>query len=85
MPTVPYKRIFGAHVALGEGRYRWRHDQVLEAVADTICAGIQQSRHQPPRRQNITFIRAGEKQPKVLAGLLSSACDWRLKADLGKR
>lgn len=45
--------------ALGEGRYRWRHDQVLKAVADTVRIRIQQSRHQPPASQNITFIRAG--------------------------
>ncbi|XP_030646983.1 5-hydroxytryptamine receptor 3C-like [Chanos chanos] len=29
--------------ALGEGRYRWHHDQVLKAVPDKICTGNQQS------------------------------------------
>ncbi|XP_072560565.1 uncharacterized protein [Paramormyrops kingsleyae] len=74
--------------ALGEGRYRWRHDQVLKAVADTVCAGIQQSKRQPIARPNIVFVRAGEKpqsQSKAPAGLLSSAGDWQLKADLGRQ
>ncbi|RXN21104.1 reverse transcriptase [Labeo rohita] len=74
--------------ALGEGRYRWRHDQVLKAVADTICAGIQQIKHQPPARPYIVFVRAGEKpqsQPKVPADLLSTAGDWQLKVDLGRQ
>nr|XP_057943465.1 uncharacterized protein LOC131138512 [Doryrhamphus excisus] len=74
--------------ALGEGRYTWRHDQVLKAVADTICTGIQQSKHQPPVRQNITFVRAGEKHPaghKVPTGLLATARDWKLRVDLGRQ
>ncbi|KAI2654633.1 hypothetical protein H4Q32_011403 [Labeo rohita] len=74
--------------ALGEGRYRWRHDQVLKAVADTICAGIQQIKHQPLARPYIVFVRAGEKpqsQPKVPGDLLSTAGNWQLKVDLGRQ
>ena len=26
--------------ALGEGRYRWRHDQVLKSIAESISQGI---------------------------------------------
>ena len=26
--------------ALGEGRYRWRHDQVLKTIAESICSAI---------------------------------------------
>ncbi|KAJ4939518.1 hypothetical protein JOQ06_028966, partial [Pogonophryne albipinna] len=33
--------------ALGEGRYRWRHDQVLKSVAEAIAAGIESD---PPSR-----------------------------------
>ncbi|KAI2644199.1 Renalase [Labeo rohita] len=74
--------------ALGKGRYRWRHDQVLKAVADTICAGIQQIKHQPLARPYNVFVRAGEKpqsHPKVPADLLSTAGDWQLKVDLGRQ
>ncbi|XP_076860736.1 uncharacterized protein LOC143513938 [Brachyhypopomus gauderio] len=74
--------------ALGEGRYTWRHDQVLKAVSDTICTRIQQTKCQLPGRHNITFIRAGEKPQvahKAPTGLLASANDWQLKVDLGKQ
>ena len=36
--------------ALGDGRYRWRHDQVLRTVADTVHAAI---------RANITSLKRG--------------------------
>lgn len=35
-------------IALGEGRYRWRHNQFLKAVADSICrCGLQSQREIP--------------------------------------
>ncbi|KAK0146506.1 hypothetical protein N1851_014169 [Merluccius polli] len=48
--------------ALGEGRYRWRHDQVLKVLADFICTAIQHSKTQVAPKQSITFIRAGQKE-----------------------
>lgn len=66
--------------ALGEGRYRWRHDQVLKAVADTVRIRIQQSRHQPRQVRTSPSSGQGEKplsQCKVPTGLLSSAHDWQ--------
>lgn len=42
--------------ALGEGRYRWHHDQVLRAVADTICTGISHSKQQHPTKCTITYV-----------------------------
>ncbi|XP_049337547.1 uncharacterized protein LOC125802987 [Astyanax mexicanus] len=74
--------------ALGEGRYTWRHDQVLKAIADAVCSGIKESKHQLPQKRSITFIRAGEKPHvvhKVSSGLLTTAYDWQLKADLGRQ
>uniref|UniRef100_A0A3B3RKF3 Uncharacterized protein n=1 Tax=Paramormyrops kingsleyae TaxID=1676925 RepID=A0A3B3RKF3_9TELE len=61
--------------ALGEGRYRWCHDQVLRALADTVSVAI-------------TSNKAGEKaqqQPSSSRGLLSTACDWKLQVDLGRQ
>ncbi|XP_061896833.1 uncharacterized protein LOC133645919 [Entelurus aequoreus] len=74
--------------ALGEGRYRWRHDQVLKALADSICAAIQNSKSQAAPKQSITFIRAGQKasrQPNFSGGLLATARDWQLHVDLGRQ
>ncbi|KAI4881117.1 hypothetical protein NFI96_003824 [Prochilodus magdalenae] len=42
--------------ALGDGRYRWRHDQVLQAVADFICTGIINSKRQHPSKCTIAFV-----------------------------
>ncbi len=44
--------------ALGEGRYRWCHDQVLRSLADTISTAIQDSKNLHAPRQYIFFIRA---------------------------
>ncbi|CAJ1075238.1 LOW QUALITY PROTEIN: uncharacterized protein LOC109089580 [Xyrichtys novacula] len=74
--------------ALGDGRYRWRHDQVLKAVADTICSGITSSKQQHPSKTSIAFVRAGETpQPprKTQGGLLATARDWQLLVDLGRQ
>ena len=73
--------------ALADGRYRWRHDQVLRAVADSIATAINtiKGHHKP---KTIMFLRAGEKpniQPRAKSGLLTSATDWRLEVDLGKQ
>ncbi len=74
--------------ALGDGRYRWRHDQVLRALADTITAAIQSSKSQQPSKHTISFVRAGEKaqqQPRSPGGLLANARDWHLQVDLGRQ
>ncbi len=71
--------------ALGEGRYRWRHDQVLKAIAEAIAVGVEWAKRSRPSKQAITFIRAGE-QPrpaaKTSAGILATARDWQLLVDL---
>ncbi|XP_039504261.1 uncharacterized protein LOC120460516 [Pimephales promelas] len=72
--------------ALGDGRYRWRHDQILKAVADAICIGINISKQHHPTKSAIAFVRAGEKpQPprKTQGGVLAKARDWHLLVDLG--
>ncbi|XP_049897834.1 uncharacterized protein LOC126388657 [Epinephelus moara] len=74
--------------ALGDGRYRWRHDQVLRVIAEVISTGISTSKHQQPTRQSIAFVRAGEKPQQCRSqagGLLATARDWQLKVDLGRQ
>jgi len=69
--------------ALGEGRYHWRHDQVLKAIADTICSGIS------PQVSPTLAVRAGEKPTTTarttFSGLLAAAQYWELNVDLGKQ
>ena len=73
--------------ALGDGRYRWRHDQVLRAIADTICTGIKNSKLQQPTKSLIAFVRAEKLQPskKTQGGLLTTSRDWQLLVDLGRQ
>ncbi|GAA6088619.1 uncharacterized protein LOC109140547, partial [Tachysurus ichikawai] len=47
--------------ALGEGRYHWRHDQVLITIAESIQATINNCWKSKNPKQTICFIRAGEK------------------------
>lgn len=42
--------------ALGDGRYRWRHDQVLKAVAESINTAINQNKRLQPPRREISFV-----------------------------
>ncbi|XP_041920594.1 uncharacterized protein LOC121684601 [Alosa sapidissima] len=73
--------------ALGEGRYRWRHDQVLKAVAESIAKAITTTKNYS-KPQSIRFHRAGEKptiQARARSGLLTTATDWQLEVDLGKQ
>lgn len=59
--------------ALGDGRHRWRPDQVLETIAESICSAITSSRRSKPSKQTRSFIRAIEKPrtaPEATSGLL---------------
>jgi len=75
--------------ALGEGHYRWRHDQGLKAIADTICSGITHCKRLHSVKKTIAFVRAVEKPTPAAratsSGLLAAAQDWELKVDLGKQ
>lgn len=75
--------------ALAQGRYRWRHDQVLKAVADSICSGISYNKSTCPVKNKVTFIKAGEKLAvpfrNTLPGLLATVHDWELGVDLAKQ
>ncbi|XDV13785.1 hypothetical protein PO909_002121 [Leuciscus waleckii] len=75
--------------ALGDGRYRWRHDQVLKAVAESIATAINTIKgHHNPR--SIKFLRAGEKalpQPRAKSDstkqliLLELTVPWEERMD----
>ena len=73
--------------ALSDGRYRWRHDKVLEAIALIITDAVQSIKFVPGKRV-IQFVRAGAnpcKKPQEARSLMSSAPDWQLRVDLGKQ
>lgn len=85
--------LVGCKTSLTQGRYTWRHNQVLRSLAATIeqaRAAINTiSRNaQPTRQRSIAFIREGEKQQSRVApthsSSLGSATDWEMRVDLDK-
>ena len=77
-------------VALSQGRYTWRHNQVLHELADVIERERKSSDKPIKKKQGyIKFVKEGETAPKRQArtgkGLLDQARDWRLAVDLGQR
>ena len=49
--------------SLTQGRYRWRHDQVLRAIAGSLDEAINRANQNPRRNsQTITFVKAGQKR-----------------------
>ncbi|TWW80087.1 hypothetical protein D4764_10G0011170 [Takifugu flavidus] len=74
--------------SLADSRYRWRHDQVLKAVAESIALAISTTKHHHAPKKAISFIKAGERPragPQITTGLLHTAPDWQLHVDLGKQ
>ncbi|KAK0140163.1 hypothetical protein N1851_022917 [Merluccius polli] len=72
-----------------KGRYRWRHDKVLRALAD-ILEQERRKKHQPQPRPtpSIQFIREGEKpssSKKTKQSLLQTAPAWEMRVDLGRK
>ena len=46
---------------LGDGRYRWHHDQSLKVIANEVTKAMRASNHQPGKKlEQINFIKAGE-------------------------
>ena len=75
-------------VALTDGRYTWQHDNVLSVLADTL----ERARKKPKRDKGglrfVNFVRAGEQSTGGRVegtGLLGTAGDWQLQADLRGR
>lgn len=67
------------HKALVEERYTWHHNQVLKAVVDTVCTGVQQSKHRLPTRSGQV------RNIKHRRSMLGSAHDWQLQVDRGRQ
>ena len=73
--------------ALTDGRYKWRHDQILKEIVEVVNTAIRTNT--PNYQKNlIKFVRAGVKaKPKEgnTQNTLSLATDWELRADLETR
>ena len=73
-------------VALGQGRYKWRHDKVLKEVASSIETKIvENSKKQEVEKKRVQFVKAGEKcikQTLHQESYFDSAKDWKMSVDL---
>lgn len=74
---------------LREGRYHWRHDQVLETIAEAISTRLESVKWCRTSKKTITFVRVGV-QPSatkrtISAGLLNLTSIWQVLVDLERQ
>ncbi len=95
-PTpVTLKHILtGCKTSLIQGRYTWRHNQVLKSLAAALESKRNTTNSLPLRATNSitapTFIREGQKKPNHLptkpeAGQLAMARDWKMLVNIGQQ
>jgi len=72
--------------ALTQGRFRWRHDQVLRELADVLERERARKGH-PTKVNSINFVRPGEKGKAAphQGGILDGAQLWEMRVDLDRR
>lgn len=83
----------GCKTSLSQGRYTWRHNQVLRQLAITLEGRRSSINALPPptsRPSNTTpFVRAGQRPVKpamrVEGTLLDVAWDWKMQVDLDQQ
>ncbi len=86
--------LVGCKTSLTQGRYTWRHNQVLKCLAAKLEEIRVTTNAMPPNSQpavpwKTPFVREGEKRgtrPAPLeAGQLTIARDWEMRVDLSQR
>jgi len=77
------------NVALTEGRYRWRHDKILNEIG--LLLNSEKERLKGVKAKGPTFINfvtkgaAATREARQPTGVLPTSNDWDLKVDLGKQ
>ena len=78
-------------MSLAEGRYRWRHDQVLKCLAGSIDKETREKAISDCNEPSVIhFVKEGsvvksKARPHKIRGLLRQSSDWQLMVDLGKQ
>ena len=81
----------GCKVALAQGRYKWRHDEVLRELAAMVDVRRRANNALPKERKEapIKFVRPGEKvcktEQRAPNCYLDGASDWVMSVDLNGR
>ena len=80
--------LLNCNIALGQGRYRYRHNEVLRCLSQFIQKQIAVCKKSMGKRsKRIQFVKAGAKvkpTKKVATGILQEGTDWKVLADLEK-
>ena len=86
--------LVGCKTSLTQGRYTWRHNQVLKRLAaelgnKRVTTNALPLKAQPTVTWKTTFVREGEKRQTKPSppdsGPLSTAQDWEMWVDLSQR
>ncbi|KAK0148024.1 hypothetical protein N1851_012273 [Merluccius polli] len=86
--------LVGCKTSLTQGRYTWRHNQVLKCLAAALESKRVITNAKPPEAQTTfwqpaSFIRKGEKQLTNRSPAdscpLNAARDWEMRVDLNQR
>jgi hypothetical protein len=86
--------LVGCKTSLAQGRYTWRHNQVLRCLAASLEAKRTATNTLPPlpakQYPSMAFVRAGiapsrSQGSSSYPGLLHKARDWKLLVDLNQR
>ncbi|XP_021349432.1 uncharacterized protein LOC110466448 [Mizuhopecten yessoensis] len=79
----------GCKEALRQGRYRWRHDNVLRVLADILEVERRKKRTGVRTNQaGIKFVKPGEKatvKPRSTSSIFERASTWEMKVDLDRK
>ncbi|XP_077382825.1 5-azacytidine-induced protein 2 isoform X1 [Festucalex cinctus] len=78
----------GCKTALSQGRYRWRHDQVLRKLAE-VLEGCRQGCKESPSAENLTsFVTEGGQRytrPRNITRPFSPGHEWDMRVDLNSQ
>lgn len=93
VPSVKHLQPLGTFYQVAQGRYTWRHNQVLRELASTLEKRRTTINALPltsVKKVHVTsFVPAGQPQDhhptSKDASILQSAHDWRLEMDLDKK
>lgn len=93
VPATLRHILTGCKVSLSQGRYTWRHNQVLRCLAAALeskrtAINALQSKTTKPAL-TIAFVHEGEKPrkipPRTRLGQLEAARDWQMLVDVDQR
>ena len=80
-----YHILTACTIALSQGRYTWRHNQVLWELADVIAKQHKDARNQKKRPVHIFIVKTRKKRYHKTSGILVQAKDWTLEVHLDKK